>query len=138
MGAIAEQLQGFTGDVNSDIAGEEDGQARAFYNQVLSKRTNMNTFDIDLIKSTMTDLGKDLTDLGDDEIRKMFNEEMEVFDDKKNTKKFGYTGNLTPKQKKLFNALYTSHMLGQVRDIMMEDLDSRVYSGISAGGGINY
>ena len=139
MGAIAEQLQGFTGDVNSDIAGEEDGQARAFYNQVLSKRTNMNTFDMDLIKSTMTDLGKDLTDLGDDDIRKMFNEEMEVFDDKKNTKKFGYTGNLTSKQKKLFNALYTSHMLGQVRDIMMEDLDSRVYSGASTGGGgINY
>ena len=138
MGAIADQLQGFTGDVNSDIAGEDDGQARAFYNQVLSKRTNMNTFDMDLIKSTMTDLGKDLTDLGDEDIRKMFNEEMEVFDDKKNTKKFGYTQNLTTKQKKLFNALYTSHMLGQVRNVMMEDNNSRVYSGISTGDGINY
>jgi len=138
MGAIADQLQGFTGDINSDIAGEDDGQARAFYNQVLSKRTNMNTFDMDLIKSTMTDLGKDLTDLGDEDIRKMFNEEMEVFDDKKNTKKFGYTQNLTTKQKKLFNALYTSHMLGQVRNVMMEDNNSRVYSGISTGDGIDY
>lgn len=98
----------------------------------------MNTFDMDLIKSTMTDLGKDLTDLGDEDIRKMFNEEMEVFDDKKNTKKFGYTQNLTTKQKKLFNALYTSHMLGQVRNVMMEDNNSRVYSGISTGDGINY
>ena len=136
MGAIAEQLQGFTGDVNSDIAGEDDGGARAYYNQVLSKRTDMNTFDLDLIKSTLGDMNKDIADLSDDEIRKMFNKEMDVFDEKKNSKKFGYTENLTPKQKKLFNALYTSHILGEIRNEMMLDTASRIYTGTGAGGDV--
>ena len=125
MGAIASQLSGFTGDANSDIAGEEDGEARAFYNQVLRSQTDFNTFDLDLIKSTMGDLGKDLTGLGDEETRKMFNKEMEIFDSKNETAAFGYRENLTPKQKKLFNALYTSHMLGEIRKEMMKDFESR-------------
>ena len=125
MGAIASQLELFTGDVNSDIAGEDDGEARSFYNMVLRNQTDLNSFDVNLMKSTLTDVGTDLTDLGDDEVRKLFNETMEVFDENGKTAQWDPHKNLTPKQKKLFNALYTNHMLGQIRDEMMNDFESR-------------
>lgn len=125
MGAIASQLELFTGDVNSDIAGEDDGEARSFYNMVLRNQTDLNSFDVNLMKSTLTDVGTDLTDLGDDEVRKLFNETMEVFDENGKTAQWDPHKNLTPKQKRLFNALYTNHMLGQIRDEMMNDFESR-------------
>ena len=125
MGAIASQLKLFTGDVNSDIAGEDDGEARSFYNMVLRNQSDLNSFDVNLMKSTLTDVGTDLTDLGDDEVKKLFNETMEVFDENGKTAQWDPHKNLTPKQKRLFNALYTNHMLGQIKDEMMNDFESR-------------
>ena len=125
MGAIASQLKLFTGDVNSDIAGEDDGEARSFYNMVLRNQSDLNSFDVNLMKSTLTDVGTDLTDLGDDEVRKLFNDTMEVFDEDGKTAEWDPHKDLTPQQKRLFNALYTNHMLGQIRDEMMNDFESR-------------
>ena len=134
MGAIGAQLKNFTGNVNDDIAGIDDGEARAFFNKVLSNQTDMNSFDVELMRSTLSDYGKNLpegttlpdtTDMEDDEIRELFNKTMGVFDENGKQSKFGYREDLTVGQKHLFNALYTNYMLGQIRDEMMQDFDSR-------------
>jgi hypothetical protein len=125
MGAIASQLEGFTGDVNSDIAGEDDGEARSFYDMVLRNQSDLNSFDVDLMKSTLTDVGTDITDLGDDEVKKLFTETMEVFDENGKTAQWDPYKSLTTTQKKLFNALYTNFALGKIRDEMMNDFESR-------------
>ncbi len=125
MGAISSQLEGFIGDVNSDIAGEDDGEARSFYDMVLRNQTDLNSFDVDLMKSTLTDVGTDITDLGDDEVKKLFTETMQVFDENGKTAQWDPYKSLTTTQKKLFSALYTNHMLGQIRDEMMNDFESR-------------
>ena len=134
MGAISAQLKNFTGNVNDDIAGIDDGEARAFFNKVLSNQTDMNSFDVELMRSTLSDYGKNLpegttlpdtTDMEDDEIRELFNKTMGVFDENGKQSKFGYREDLSVGQKHLFNALYTNYMLGQIRDEMMQDFDSR-------------
>jgi len=128
MGAIASQLEGFIGNVNDDIAGADDGAARAFYNKVLSKQTDLNTYDIGMMKNTMAEFyegEKNIDDMEDDEIRKMFGETMEIFDENGERSAFGYRENLTPKQKKLFSSLYTQHMLSVIQKDMMNDFESR-------------
>lgn len=128
MGAIASQLEGFIGNVNDDIAGADDGAARAFYNKVLSKQTDLNTYDIGMMKNTMAEFykgEKNIDDMEDDEIRKVFGETMEIFDENGERSAFGYRENLTPKQKKLFSSLYTQHMLSEIQKDMMNDFESR-------------
>jgi len=141
MGAIASQLKLFTGDVNNDIAGEDDGEARSFYNMVLRNQTDLNSFDVNLMKSTLSDYAKnldedetfpDITNMEDGEIRKLFNTTMNVFDENGKTAEWDPHKNLNEKQKRVFNALYTNHMLGQIKDEMMNDFESRKVVGINS------
>jgi len=141
MGAIASQLELFTGDVNNDIAGEDDGEARSFYNMVLRNQTDLNSFDVNLMKSTLSDYAKnldedetfpDITNMEDGEIRKLFNTTMNVFDENGKTAEWDPHKNLNEKQKRVFNALYTNHMLGQIKDEMMNDFESRKVVGINS------
>ena len=94
----------------------------------------MNSFDVELMRSTLSDYGKNLpagtelpdtTDMEDDEIRDLFNKTMNVFDENGKQNKFGYRENLNVGQKHLFNALYTNYMVGKIKDDMMQDFDSR-------------
>jgi len=104
---IAEQIEGFIGNVDDDLPGEQDAKARSYWNMVLSKEA-LNAFDEDLL--------------------------VDVFGENYKTdgslEKWDYNTPITTKQKKQFARLYEELMIKNIKHSMESELGNRQVSGV--------
>jgi len=112
--AIDEKIAGFVGP------GGEDGRARAYFNQTLSKRAKYTTFDAELAKEVFKEAEWFNENIDDETLKTKWGETMS---------KWSYNTDLTEEQKLMFAHLYKEEMITEIEADMKAETKSRTYLG---------
>lgn len=112
--SIDEKIAGFVGP------GGEDGRARAYFNQTLSKRAKGTTFDAELAKEVFKEAEWFNENIDDETLKTKWGETMS---------KWSYNSDLTKEQELMFAHLYKEEMIDEIEADMNADTKSRTYYG---------